>query len=77
MNGRALLKINDMALQRMGISNPAHREEVWREIIKLKLKSDVMELRDLESQITPLAKTTSSGSSTSTTITTTSPTTAK
>lgn len=52
MNGRALIRINSMALERMGVSNPVHREEIWREIIKLKLKSDVLELRDLENQIT-------------------------
>jgi len=51
VNGMALLRINSAALERMGISNSAHREEIWREIIKLKLKSDVLELRDLENHL--------------------------
>ncbi|CAG7816336.1 unnamed protein product, partial [Allacma fusca] len=48
VNGRALLRLNSSALERMGITNFQHREEIWREIIKLKLKSDILELRDLE-----------------------------
>lgn len=51
MNGRALLKVNELSLERMGITDPEHKEKIWREIIKLKLKSDVLELRDLESQL--------------------------
>ncbi|CAL8099456.1 unnamed protein product [Orchesella dallaii] len=51
VNGRGLLRMNSVALERMGISNAVHRQEIWREIIKLKLKSDVLELRDLESQL--------------------------
>lgn len=32
----------------MGVSNNEHREGILREIIKLQLKRDIMEIRDLE-----------------------------
>jgi hypothetical protein len=51
ISGRTLLRMNSSALERMGISNQAHLQEIWREIIKLKLKSDILELRDIEMQI--------------------------
>jgi len=51
VNGRSLLRMNSGALERMGIFNGSHRNEIWREIIKLKLKSDILEIRDLESQV--------------------------
>jgi len=47
ISGRTLLQINSAGLERMGISNPAHLHEIWREIIKLKLKSDILELVEL------------------------------
>jgi len=43
--------MNATALERMGITNPTHRQEIHRELLKLKFKSDILELRDLESQI--------------------------
>jgi hypothetical protein len=35
-------------LLRMGVDNAEHRQEVWREITKLRLKTDILEIRDLE-----------------------------
>lgn len=32
----------------MGITNKEHREAIWREILKLRLKADIVEIRDLE-----------------------------
>lgn len=32
----------------MGITNKEHREAIWREILKLRLKTDIVEIRDLE-----------------------------
>jgi hypothetical protein len=43
--------MNFSALERMGIEIPLHREEIFREILKLKFKSDILELRDLERQV--------------------------
>lgn len=48
ITGRALLRMNDNTLIRLGIDNPEHRNNIWREILKLKLKTDIMEIRDLE-----------------------------
>ncbi|XP_013199555.1 protein aveugle [Amyelois transitella] len=48
ITGRALVRINDNTLLRMGITNKDHREAIWREILKLRLKSDIVEIRDLE-----------------------------
>uniref|UniRef100_A0A1A9ZFR9 SAM domain-containing protein n=1 Tax=Glossina pallidipes TaxID=7398 RepID=A0A1A9ZFR9_GLOPL len=48
ITGRALLRINDSSLQRMGIDNNCHRENIWREIVKQRLKTDIMEIRDME-----------------------------
>jgi len=48
ISGRTLLQMNSAGLERMGISNTTHLHEIWREIIKLKLKSDILELRDIE-----------------------------
>lgn len=48
ITGRALLRLNDNSLQRMGIQNNRDREAIWREIVKQRLKTDIMEIRDLE-----------------------------
>ncbi|CAH1400340.1 unnamed protein product [Nezara viridula] len=48
ITGRALVRISEGTLLRLGIDNPLHRQEVWREITKLRLKSDILEIRDLE-----------------------------
>lgn len=49
VNGRILLRMNVSALERMGIVSE-HCEEIFREILKLKFKSDILELQDLERQ---------------------------
>uniref|UniRef100_A0A0A9Z9B1 Protein aveugle n=1 Tax=Lygus hesperus TaxID=30085 RepID=A0A0A9Z9B1_LYGHE len=48
VTGRTLLRITEGTLLRLGICNMEHRQEVWREITKLRLKSDIVEIRDLE-----------------------------
>ncbi|XP_039277041.1 protein aveugle [Nilaparvata lugens] len=48
ITGRVLVRINDNTLLRMGIDNPEHRQEIWREIMKLRLKTDILEIKDLE-----------------------------
>lgn len=48
ITGRALLRINDSSLQRMGVTNNRDREAIWREIVKQRLKTDIMEIRDME-----------------------------
>lgn len=48
ITGRALLRISDNSLRRIGIDNEQHRMEIWREIMKLHLKTDMLELKDIE-----------------------------
>nr|CAG4648426.1 EOG090X0LJK [Moina brachiata] len=46
--GKALLRMNGVSLERLGIQNAEHREEIWRQITKLRLKSDILEMKDIE-----------------------------
>ncbi|CAM1331504.1 SAMD12 (predicted) [Pycnogonum litorale] len=48
ITGRSLMRMNEATLEKIGITNPEHREEICREILKLKLKSDILEMKDLE-----------------------------
>jgi len=48
ITGRSLLRMNDSTLERMGIKEKTHREVICTEILKLKLKSDILELKDLQ-----------------------------
>lgn len=57
ITGRTLCRVTDLMLERMGIMHTDHRDELCRVIIKLKLKSDMLELRDLERQGSGLAST--------------------
>ncbi|XP_077496093.1 sterile alpha motif domain-containing protein aveugle [Amblyomma americanum] len=50
ITGRSLVRLNDVSLEKMGIKDPNHRDELYREILKLKLKSNILEMRDLESK---------------------------
>lgn len=50
ITGQALLRINDNALQRMGIEDNKDRDAILREIIKQRLKTDIVDFRDLESK---------------------------
>lgn len=48
ITGRALIRINDNSLLRLGIVDAVHREAIWRQILKLRLKTDIIEIRDLQ-----------------------------
>ena len=48
ITGRSLIRLTDVTLERMGISEAKHRDEICRIILKLKLKSDILEMKDLE-----------------------------
>lgn len=48
ITGRVLVRINETKLLRLGVNNADHRQEIWREILKLKLKTDVLEIRDMQ-----------------------------
>lgn len=48
ITGRSLIRLNLSGLERLGVKNEAHRDELYRTILKLKLKSDILDLKDLE-----------------------------
>ncbi|KAG5667597.1 hypothetical protein PVAND_015573 [Polypedilum vanderplanki] len=48
ITGRALLRLNDNSLKRMGIKNDVDREAILKEILKQRLKTDIMEIKELE-----------------------------
>nr|CAD7574752.1 unnamed protein product [Timema californicum] len=48
ITGRSLIRFNESTLVRLGVDNEEHRQEIWREIMKLRLKTDIIEIRDLE-----------------------------
>ncbi|KAB7497462.1 Protein aveugle [Armadillidium nasatum] len=48
ISGKALVHMSEEALIRLGINNPNHREAVWREILKLRLKADIQEMKEIE-----------------------------
>ncbi|CAG9811625.1 unnamed protein product [Chironomus riparius] len=48
ITGRSLLRLNDNSLKRMGLTNDVDREAILKEILKQRLKTDIMEIRDLE-----------------------------
>uniref|UniRef100_A0A1B6MMI4 SAM domain-containing protein n=1 Tax=Graphocephala atropunctata TaxID=36148 RepID=A0A1B6MMI4_9HEMI len=48
ITGRSLIRLNETTLFRLGIHNADHRQEIWREIIKLRLKTAILEIKDLE-----------------------------
>ncbi|RWS14949.1 protein aveugle-like protein [Dinothrombium tinctorium] len=50
ITGRSLVRMNDVTLQRIGIKNGEHRDHISRIILKLKLKCDILEMKDLESK---------------------------
>lgn len=48
ITGRSLMRISEVTLRRMGITNSQHRDEICRIIFKLKLKNAIPEFLDLE-----------------------------
>lgn len=48
ITGASLCRVTDNMLERMGIQLQDHRDELRRIILKLKLKSDMVRLKDLE-----------------------------
>lgn len=48
ITGKALVRISEGTLLRMGIKNPEHLEAIWREILKLRLKADIQEMKEIE-----------------------------
>ncbi|CAG0897475.1 unnamed protein product [Cyprideis torosa] len=50
VTGRALVQMNEFSLQRLGITDSQHRRKIWREILKLRLKTDMYEMKEMETK---------------------------
>lgn len=48
ITGRALLRLSDDSLRRMGIEDDNDRDVILKEIMKQRLKRDIIEIKDLE-----------------------------
>lgn len=48
ITGRALLRLSDDSLRRMGITDDNDRDVILKEIMKQRLKRDIIEIKDLE-----------------------------
>lgn len=48
ITGPSLLRLNEGSLLRLGIFHPEHRQAIWREITKLRLRTNIVILRELE-----------------------------
>lgn len=51
VTGRCLVRMNENSLMRLGIIHPEHRQFIWREIAKLRLRSSILDLRDQERRL--------------------------
>lgn len=51
ITGVALVRLSRPQLQNMGIADPKHREDIYREIAKLRLKTDLLEIRNIYSNV--------------------------
>ncbi|CAD5111320.1 DgyrCDS635 [Dimorphilus gyrociliatus] len=48
ISGRCLLNLNDWKLNAIGVKDNAHREDLMRHILRLKLKTELSELSTLD-----------------------------
>ncbi|XP_014206214.1 protein aveugle [Copidosoma floridanum] len=48
ITGKALLRLNENILMRLGIEDEEHRMDIWREIMKLHLKTNMIEIKDIQ-----------------------------
>ena len=60
MTGRSMVRMTDVTLARMGIQDEKHRDDLLRSILKLKLKSDILDMKDLEKKSGELPSSSSS-----------------
>ncbi|KAL5016198.1 hypothetical protein ScPMuIL_005787 [Solemya velum] len=48
VTGRTLIRINEIKLERMGMTNVEHRKELMQHILKLRLKHEMLDLKNLD-----------------------------
>ena len=46
--GRSLTRLSENSLLRLGVVHPEHRQEILRKISKLRLRSNIILLKDME-----------------------------
>jgi len=46
--GRSLVRLNENSLLRLGIVHPDHRQSILRAVAKLRLRYNIVALRDIE-----------------------------
>ncbi|XP_071165998.1 protein aveugle-like [Mytilus edulis] len=48
ITGRTLIRMNDIKLERLGITSADHRREIIQHILRLRLKHEAIDLKNLE-----------------------------
>ena len=48
ITGRSLTRLSEISLLRLGVVYPEHRQEILRKISKLRLRSNIILLKDME-----------------------------
>jgi hypothetical protein len=48
ITGMALVRMSERTLQRLFVSNPEDSQAIWREILKLRLKIGMLELKEFQ-----------------------------
>jgi len=48
VNGKVLVGLSQGSLARLGVVNPKHHDDIWRQILKLRLKLDIQEMKEIQ-----------------------------
>ncbi|CAG0920300.1 unnamed protein product [Notodromas monacha] len=48
ITGKALTHMTEITLMRLGIANPDDAQAIWREILKLRLKTGILEMKEFQ-----------------------------
>lgn len=48
VGGRTLIRMNEIKLEKIGITNPEHRHELMQHILRLRLKHEMADLKNLD-----------------------------
>lgn len=50
VTGRTLIRMNEIKLEKMGISNPNHRRELMQHILRQRLKHEMTDLKNMDQE---------------------------
>lgn len=48
INGKTLVGLSQGTLLRLGVTSAEHRDAIWRQILKLRLKADIQEMKEIQ-----------------------------